>query len=964
MSHAEWITTGINPKGKTPSLEPPIIEEVKQITPIPQKLDPLLLGTDCTTGEPITLEQEQRLSGLYLIGKTGTGKTTLLLNLILQDIRQGMGVCFFDTHGDAINALLARIPAQRMHDVILIDPLDKTHAFGLNLLECPDPNNKEEQSRVISSVTEIFAKLFTQSGDLLKEAPTMAETLQMTLPLLLARHTPPLTIAELPLLTRHACVQEQLLTANVHPMVQSFWRDEYQALNKKDQRELTASTIKRVHDFIIDPFLYEIIGQSRTTLNFRQIMDSGKILLVKLSREHKLISSLIGSVIVAQIANAAFSRADTPFERRVQFNLYADEYQLFCTPTFAELLAEVRKFKIATCVAHQWRSQLDPSNQGATLNAGSIIILQVTAEDAAELASLIAQKPPDPETRKEVREAISRHPLERLTQIIHPHEEIHAFTSDYLLSLVHYSQTLKEDELCENEDCTACATQLQEGKFLLDQLLVDVMTGRLLPSSPVLVEQISEIVLMLRGFLGIQTSAKVVPTYRLSHRWPQGNYKSEVTTHIPIDIQKHFIESVPLPTGEKEVKEFPPDDKVKEFITCCLNFLCHLKDASLVPYKQAIPLPLGKARKLESPPPHVHLAEVDIFGEEEYYLNIIKVKLQQALSEKDSIQQARAQLDKTADISYAEYQRLKQEVHDTLVANNWRYHQILESGGAEPVEGAYRLSQKIRFLLTDVNDLQEDGSYFELVAYAKGSAQFAQRYDLSLKKQRIEKLDLEIKKQDDQRGHYLFRLSQLKEQEEKLRKKETELEAFIEQKLKETIISVSLTENEYLALMQTYFSEMQVHPLCYTHLRTFVLSLLQVIHLLTLEEHIAPLKTQSGYEEKPGTTRTVMDMVNERALELTDLPAFCGWCKLPTDINGVRQVEKHKLVIRPIEKVENEAEVLAHATTLLLSRMHDPSSGLYQKRDIVRKEIEVRQAMFFTPKVNKTSRTTWDEEET
>src|SRR5712691_9943407 len=126
-----------------------------------------VIGKDIDTGQLVTIEQEQRLKGLYVIGKTGTGKTTLLVNMILQDIEQGMGVCFISPHADAFTDILKRLPSDRERVVLFIDPMDKTHAFGLNLLHCINQTDYEEVSRVISSVIEVFAKLFTEGGDIM-----------------------------------------------------------------------------------------------------------------------------------------------------------------------------------------------------------------------------------------------------------------------------------------------------------------------------------------------------------------------------------------------------------------------------------------------------------------------------------------------------------------------------------------------------------------------------------------------------------------------------------------------------------------------------------------------------------------------------------------------------------------------------------------------------------------------------
>ena len=408
--------------------------------PHPGQPDASVLGEDIHTGEPVTIDQEQRLKGIYLIGKTGAGKTTLLVNMILQDIAQGMGVCFITPHGDAITDILKRLPC-REEDVILLDLLDDEYAFGLNLFQCTNPQDKKEVSRTISHIMEIFAKLFTESGDLIKEAPNMARTLQYVIPVLLAHQSPHMTMAEIPLLIMDEIARPKLLAPITNPMVLSFWQS-YHRWKADRQEELTASTMSRLGNFLLDPLIMQIVGQAETTLNFRQIMDNRKILLVKLSREYPLITSLIGSVIISQIANAAFSREDTPDDERIPFMLYADEYQRFATPTFAELLTEVRKYKVATCVAHQARGQLDHTNKVATLNAGTIIVYQVSGDDAKELAPNFQRTPPPPavdwiaeDSGEKPVKAYKRDVIGHLLQQGHEDERVIAFRNDYLEKL-------------------------------------------------------------------------------------------------------------------------------------------------------------------------------------------------------------------------------------------------------------------------------------------------------------------------------------------------------------------------------------------------------------------------------------------------------------------------------------------------------------------------------------------------
>ena len=164
-------------------------------------------------------------------------------------------------------------------------------------------------------------------------------------------------MADIPLLFTDQNCRQKLLATISDPYVTLFWK-QYEQLPLKEQREEAASTMRRVREFL-QPLSRNIVGQAKSTISMQHIMDERKILLVKLSRQHELITSLVGSILVGQLANAAFSRVDTPEELRVPFMLFADEYQRFSTPTFAELLAEVRKYKIATTVGHQFRDQLD-----------------------------------------------------------------------------------------------------------------------------------------------------------------------------------------------------------------------------------------------------------------------------------------------------------------------------------------------------------------------------------------------------------------------------------------------------------------------------------------------------------------------------------------------------------------------------------------------------------------------------
>jgi hypothetical protein len=348
------------------------------------------LGIDIQSGQPVLLEQKQRLRGFYGIGIPGSGKTTLAINMILQDIRQGMGVCSIDIHGDATNAILARIPLNRVNDVILFNPFDENYAPGLNPYQCRNLKDSKERSRTVSYVMQIFAKLFTRSGDF-SETPQMAQVLRNTAYTLL--DNPGMTMAEIPLLLNNEDARTRLVGNVTNAQVRGFWEHVYDRMKPQEQREYTSSTVNKLDTFLINEITSLIVGQSTTTLDFRQIMDNGKILLVQLDAELVDVTKLLGSIIVGQLLNAALSRKDIPEDQRQQCNLYADEYQNFATPDFAKLLAEARKFGLGTHIFHQNLEQLDEENKGAALLAPNKVFFSVSGKNAEELKYELEPKP-------------------------------------------------------------------------------------------------------------------------------------------------------------------------------------------------------------------------------------------------------------------------------------------------------------------------------------------------------------------------------------------------------------------------------------------------------------------------------------------------------------------------------------------------------------------------------------------
>jgi hypothetical protein len=339
-----------------------------------------LLGIDTQTGQRVEIPKTSRLQGLYIVGIQGTGKSGLIENLIIDDIKQGTGVAVLDPHGDLINAVLARMD-RRENDVILLDIGDEDYPFGLNLFECSNPKSTKVVQIVVDQVMHVFEKLF----DVSRQTPRMSQYLRNCTYTLIAN--PGSTMAEIPLLLEDGQCRKRLVENVTNPQVRLFWH-QYERMRPQEQYEEARSTLNKLDEFLQGLSL-NIIAQSKSTMSFRDVMDEGKILLVKLDAKLASVTSLIGSVIIAQCLNAAYSR---PANKRRQFHLYADEFQRFATEDFATLLEEARKFGLGITMAHQNRGQLELNDKQAganlkqrTLSVGNLIVFRVPT-DAVELA--------------------------------------------------------------------------------------------------------------------------------------------------------------------------------------------------------------------------------------------------------------------------------------------------------------------------------------------------------------------------------------------------------------------------------------------------------------------------------------------------------------------------------------------------------------------------------------------------
>ncbi len=354
----------------------------------------VVLGQDIGSGAAVALEDPGRRQGTYVVGVTGTGKSTLLANLVLADIAAGDGVCLLDPHGDLTEDVLTRIPARRRDDVILFDPADIEYPMGLNLFECrvDDPRQVD---RVCSELVGTLRKLFWYSW-----GPRMEDLLRHSILTLIA--WPGATFLDLMWLLTDEAFRGQVVSKVKDPILRHFWEKQFPE-KQREQREWVDSSLNKIGRFLANPVMRNIISQPQSSFDVRRIMDEGKVLLVNLSKGRlgEDNSALLGAMLVNKILVAALERAELPPTQRRRFHLVVDEYQSFATETFPTLQSEARKYNIDTVVAHQYRTQLDDLNRGSTLNVGNLIMFRTTGMDSRELAMQFDNTPPKPEMERQ-----------------------------------------------------------------------------------------------------------------------------------------------------------------------------------------------------------------------------------------------------------------------------------------------------------------------------------------------------------------------------------------------------------------------------------------------------------------------------------------------------------------------------------------------------------------------------------
>ena len=339
------------------------------------------IGKRTPWGEPrlFGVEREDRRQHMYVVGKTGLGKTTLLRNLILQDIHRGEGVGLIDPHGDLADELLDHIPSHRANDVVYFNPADLEYPIGFNMLRAASP---DEEHLVVSTAVSAFKHLWADSW-----GPRLEYILANALAALVEQGRS--TLLEVQRMVSDERFRARIAKRIKDPVVRKFWLDEFAEYDKRFRAEAVAPIQNKLGRFLASAPLRNILGQVRNSLDLPFLMDNQRILIANLSKgtlgEDK--ASLLGSLLVASFHLVAVGRAKTPEAERKDFYLYIDEFQNFATDAFATILSEARKYRLNLTLAHQYLDQLPLETRQAVFgNAGTLVSFGVGSTDADILA--------------------------------------------------------------------------------------------------------------------------------------------------------------------------------------------------------------------------------------------------------------------------------------------------------------------------------------------------------------------------------------------------------------------------------------------------------------------------------------------------------------------------------------------------------------------------------------------------
>jgi len=325
------------------------------------------------------IKRKDRRQHVYILGKSGTGKSALMFNMIIQNIENGDGVCMVDPHGENVEAVLSAIPPHRMKDVVYFNPADTEYHIGFNVLELLDPKYKH---LVASGLMGIFTKIWANAW-----SARMEYILNNAILALL--DTPGSTLLGISRMLVDKDYRQKIISNLKDPVIKAFWIHEYEAWQDKFRNEAIAPIQNKVGQFLSTSIIRNIVGQAKSTVDIFDLMNQGKIFLVNVSKGRigEDNSSLLGGMIITKIQLAAMERVRIPEDDRKDFYLYVDEFQNFVTESFAGILSEARKYRLNLTVAHQYTAQLIADKNSSVRdavfgNVGTMIVFRVGADDA------------------------------------------------------------------------------------------------------------------------------------------------------------------------------------------------------------------------------------------------------------------------------------------------------------------------------------------------------------------------------------------------------------------------------------------------------------------------------------------------------------------------------------------------------------------------------------------------------
>jgi type IV secretory pathway TraG/TraD family ATPase VirD4 len=325
------------------------------------------------------IKQKNRRGHMYLVGSTGTGKSTLILNMAAHDIQAGYGLALIDPHRDLAEQVLDSVPPSRVNDVVYLNPADLEYPVAFNPLEQVAPDQRHlVASGIISTLKKVWPEFW---------GPRLEHILRHALLTLL--ENPGSTLLDVPRLLTDDGFRELALRRVTHPQVRTFWYSEFARYSAWMRSEAISPILNKLGQFMTALPLRNIVGQPKSAVNFRQIMDDGKIFVANLAKGRigEDNSSLLGAMLVTQIQLAALSRAELPETARRPFYVYVDEFHDFLTLSFADMLSASRKYGLNLVLSHQHLAQLDEKLRAAILgNTGTVISFRVGVEDAQVLA--------------------------------------------------------------------------------------------------------------------------------------------------------------------------------------------------------------------------------------------------------------------------------------------------------------------------------------------------------------------------------------------------------------------------------------------------------------------------------------------------------------------------------------------------------------------------------------------------